>query len=188
MNTRILGLACIVTVAVAVIAAWNVISPAPAHAGGVPGSGDADCSGVTDSEDALLVLQYDAGLLESGVLCPKAADTNANFLIGAGDAALILEFTAGLLMSLPPLPQPVIDLVLDAAADALAVPHQSLAVTAAEATMFSNSCLDLQEPGQGCLDSFYTGWVITVEGEGRGGVWHATAQSLSPYVRLAYLF
>ncbi len=42
MKMRTIGLTSMALAAVAVIAAWNVVSPAPAHAGGVPGSGDAE--------------------------------------------------------------------------------------------------------------------------------------------------
>ena len=188
MKMRTIGLTSMALAAVAVIAAWNVVSPAPAHAGGVPGSGDADCSGVTDSKDALLILQSEAGLLEGGVPCREAADTNADARIDAHDATFILQFAAGLLATLPPLPQPVFDLVVDAAAEALDVPRDSLAVTAVEATGWGSACLGLAQPGELCASVITYGWIITVEAEGRGGVWHATADSLFPYVRLAYLF
>ena len=154
--------------------------------GGAPGSGDADCSGVTDSDDALLILQSDAGLLERGVPCREAASVKPDYGIDAQDAALILQFTAGLLESLPPLPQPVFDLVLDAAAEALDVPRDSLAVTAVETAGWSDSCLGLAEPEDVCLLVLTFGWVITVEAEGRGGVWHV--DSLFGFMRLATLF
>ncbi len=174
--------------AVAVIAAWSVVSPAPAHAGGAPGSGDADCSGVTDSNDALLILQSDAGLLESSVPCREAASVKPDYGIDAQDAALILQFTAGLLEALPPLPQPVFARVIDAAAEALDLPRDSLAVTAVETAGWSNACLGLAGPEEVvCLEGFVFGWIVTVEADGRGGVWHATALPFE-YVRLAYLF
>ena len=187
MKMRTIGLTSMALAAVAVIAAWNVVSPAPAHAGGVPGSGDADCSGVTDSNDALLILQSDAGLLESSVPCREAASVKPDYGIDAQDAALILHFTAGLLKTLPPLPQPVFDRVIDAAAEALDLPRDSLAVTAVETAGWSNACLGLAEPEELCLQVITSGWVVTVEAEGRGGVWHATALPFQ-YVRLAYLF
>ena len=186
MQARTLGLASIAIVAVVVIAAWSVVSPAPAYAGSAPGSGDADCSGVTDSKDALLILQYEAGLLESGVPCPEAAEVKPDGRIDAQDAALILHFTAGLLKTLPPLPQPVFDRVIDAAAEALEVLPDSLAVTAVETAGWGSSCLGLAEPEELCLAVITSGWIITVEAEGRGGVWHA--DDTFGIVRLAYLF
>ena len=188
MKMRTIGLTSMAIAAVAVIAAWMIVSPAPANAGSAPGSGDADCSGVTDSNDALLILQSGAGLLEDGVPCREAASVKPDLWIDVQDAALILQFTAGLLESLPPLPQPVFDLVLDAAAEALDVPHESVVLAAVETAGWSDSCLDLAEPEDLCLFVLTFGWVVTVEAEGRGGVWHATADSLFPYVRLAYLF
>ena len=58
--------------------------------------GDANCSGVVDSIDALLVLQLIADLIDT-VTCSADADTNGNGTIDAIDATLILQLTAGLL-------------------------------------------------------------------------------------------
>lgn len=67
-----------------------------ALAGGEPPDGDVDCNGRTDSVDAALVLQYDAGLIDS-FRCPQAADVNGDGSANGLDAVLILELEAGLL-------------------------------------------------------------------------------------------
>lgn len=61
--------------------------------------GDATCDGNTDSIDAAVVLQFNAGLFQS-LLCAHAADVNWDAAPDAIDAALILQFNAGLLESL----------------------------------------------------------------------------------------
>lgn len=58
--------------------------------------GDADCSSEMNSIDAALVLQFEAGLLES-LPCEFQADVNADGTIDSRDALLILQTTAGLL-------------------------------------------------------------------------------------------
>jgi len=58
--------------------------------------GDANCDGVVNSIDALLVLQLSAGLLDS-LGCQQQADVNVDGRANAIDAALILQFTAGLI-------------------------------------------------------------------------------------------
>ncbi len=58
--------------------------------------GDADCSSSVSSIDAALVLQYDAGLLET-LDCLAGADVNRDGTIDSIDAALILQDVAGLL-------------------------------------------------------------------------------------------
>ena len=63
-------------------------------------AGDADCDGLVTSIDAVVVLQADAGLLNS-VFCFGAADVNENGDLNALDAVLILQFVAGLIPSLP---------------------------------------------------------------------------------------
>jgi glucose/arabinose dehydrogenase len=59
-------------------------------------TGDADCSGDTDSIDAAIVLQLTAGLIAS-VGCPELADVDGDGDIDAIDAAIILQIVAGLL-------------------------------------------------------------------------------------------
>jgi hypothetical protein len=63
--------------------------------------GDVNDDGFINSIDALLILQYDAELLDS-LLNPRSADVNINGVINSIDTALILQYTAGLLAVLPP--------------------------------------------------------------------------------------
>ncbi len=58
--------------------------------------GDANCDGVVNSIDALIVLQYVARL-RSSVPCPELADYNHDGRITSIDAALILQRDAGLI-------------------------------------------------------------------------------------------
>lgn len=72
-----------------------------ATAGVAPGSfGDVSCDGRVNSVDAALILQFDAGLIES-LPCFPAGDLNGDFSVNSVDAALILQIDAGLI-SLPP--------------------------------------------------------------------------------------
>jgi hypothetical protein len=52
------------------------------------------------SIDAALILQLDAGLLQS-LPCEASGDVNGDGLLNSIDAALILQYVAGLLPSLP---------------------------------------------------------------------------------------
>ena len=61
-----------------------------------PLSGDADCNGRVDSRDALLVLQFEVGLLSS-LPCPDLADVNRDGRIDSIDAGLIKQIDAGLI-------------------------------------------------------------------------------------------
>lgn len=63
--------------------------------------GDVNDDGLVNAIDALLILQYNAGLITT---LPNAAsaDVNLNGVINAVDAALILQFSAHLLGGLPP--------------------------------------------------------------------------------------
>lgn len=61
--------------------------------------GDADCSGHVSSIDALLVLQYGAGLIPE-LPCREAADVNQDGGVNSLDATLILQYVAGLIDSL----------------------------------------------------------------------------------------
>lgn len=63
--------------------------------------GDADCDSAVNSIDAVLVLQFDAGLLSS-LPCPDDADVNRDGRVNSLDAALMLQFDAALVDSLPP--------------------------------------------------------------------------------------
>ena len=67
-------------------------SPVPP---GPPLRGDADCNGRVDSRDALLVLQFEAALLDS-LPCPDLADVNDDGSINSVDAGLIKQIDAGL--------------------------------------------------------------------------------------------
>jgi hypothetical protein len=66
----------------------------PGQHGG-PGLGDASCNGTTNSIDAALVLQYDAGLLP-GDDCLLGADLNFDDRVNSIDASIILQCSAGL--------------------------------------------------------------------------------------------
>ena len=61
---------------------------------GDDGDGDVNCDGVADSRDALLVLQYSAGLIDT-LPCEGSADVNGDGVIDSRDAALILQADAG---------------------------------------------------------------------------------------------
>lgn len=58
--------------------------------------GDADCDRTVNAIDAALVLQYDAGLIDS-LPCPDDADVDHDDSVNAIDAALILQKDAGLI-------------------------------------------------------------------------------------------
>jgi hypothetical protein len=66
-----------------------------------PTAGDVNCDGDVNSIDGALVLQSDAGLIDS-LPCPQNADVSGDGLVNAIDATLILQYDAGLIGSLPP--------------------------------------------------------------------------------------
>ena len=64
-----------------------------------PPLGDVNCDGNVNSIDAALILQLDAGLIDS-LTCQQNADANGDGNINSIDAALILQLDAGLIASL----------------------------------------------------------------------------------------
>ena len=75
-------------------------TPTTTPAGPSEHVGDVNCSGAVISTDAVLVLQLDAGLIDS-LSCQENADVNRDGAINSIDAALILQLDAGLIDSLP---------------------------------------------------------------------------------------
>lgn len=66
------------------------------EASGLELPGDVDCSGESDSRDALLILQLDAGIAET-VPCQYLADINLDGAVNSVDATLILQAVAALI-------------------------------------------------------------------------------------------
>ena len=62
-------------------------------------AGDVDCGGYIDSFDALLILQYDAGLLDA-LPCAEGADANGDGGVNSLDATVLLQLIAGLIDSI----------------------------------------------------------------------------------------
>ena len=58
--------------------------------------GDANCDNVVASDDATIILQLVAALLDA-VECEEVADVNSDGTLDAIDAALILQIVVGLL-------------------------------------------------------------------------------------------
>ena len=58
--------------------------------------GDVNNSGVADGADAVLILQYAAGLIDlEDMAKPKAGNTNGDAVVDGADAVLILQYAAG---------------------------------------------------------------------------------------------
>jgi hypothetical protein len=60
--------------------------------------GDANCDDAVNATDAVFLLQFGAGLINS-LPCPEGGDVNGDGAFDALDATLILQFSAGLLDS-----------------------------------------------------------------------------------------
>ncbi len=91
MNTR-RTLAGTTLVAVLAILVWAT----PASSNTPPQTeGDVNCDKVTNSIDATLILQVDAGLIDT-VSCAGVADLNLDGVIDSLDATIVLQITAGL--------------------------------------------------------------------------------------------
>lgn len=77
----------------------SVICYGPQQGGPGPPVGDGDCNGRSDSVDAALVLQLEAGLIAS-LPCERYADVNRDERVNSVDASLILQYEAGLIPDL----------------------------------------------------------------------------------------
>ena len=64
------------------------------------GTGDANCDGETNPVDALIILQYHAGL-SATLPCLGSADVNLDTRVNSIDVLLVLQFAAGLIPRLP---------------------------------------------------------------------------------------
>ncbi|MBE7056251.1 MAG: hypothetical protein E7388_02265 [Ruminococcaceae bacterium] len=71
------------------------------NSGGITLYGDADGNGVVNAIDAMVVLQYDVGLITGDQVDLLAADVDGNGLINAIDAMLILQYDVGLITIFP---------------------------------------------------------------------------------------
>ncbi len=101
---RIAVIAAITVLVVVAGLAYRVTESARAGDGsvaGIPPAGDVNCSGNVDSIDALLVLQYAAGM--PVLVCEQShSDVNWDGAVNALDAALILQVEAGVIPEFPP--------------------------------------------------------------------------------------
>ena len=77
--------------------AWQGVDSASACAGVHPKTGDLNTDGDTNSLDALMVLFYDAGMMDApDDAFMGGADVNCDTTVNALDASLILQVDAGL--------------------------------------------------------------------------------------------
>jgi hypothetical protein len=88
------------------ITATGVATPTPTPTATVTPTiakalGDVNDDGHVNSIDALLIVQFDAELLDHLSNAPSA-DVNVNGIVNSVDAALVLQYTAGLPQTLPP--------------------------------------------------------------------------------------
>ena len=80
---------------------WPSIGVKVLHCGddectGKPIAGDVNCDSSVNSIDAVLLLQFDARLVQS-LRCQENGDVNADGALTALDAALVLQYDAGLI-------------------------------------------------------------------------------------------
>jgi hypothetical protein len=76
-------------------------TPPPPTSTPVTPPGDTSCDGRIDPTDAVLVLQFAAGMIPA-LPCLARGDTNGDGVTNPLDAALILQFSAGIISTLPP--------------------------------------------------------------------------------------
>ncbi len=93
MNAGILGLAGVALAAIAMLVASVSAQTMPTFF-----IGDVNCDGNVNSIDAALVLQREAGLIDS-LPCSENADMNRDGITDSLDAGLILNYNAGLIDS-----------------------------------------------------------------------------------------
>jgi hypothetical protein len=77
----------------------TAVTPAPTKHP-IKRKGDVNCDGKVDARDALMVLQMNAGLIDT-LPCIQNADVNGDNRINSLDALLILQFEAGLIDHFP---------------------------------------------------------------------------------------
>ena len=77
---------------------WIYVEVRPAAQAGL--LGDVDANGVVDASDAMLILQYDAHLIELTDAQLAVADVDANGVVDASDAMRILQYDAHIIPSL----------------------------------------------------------------------------------------
>ena len=156
-------------------------TPAPATDTPVPPTadpatliGDANCDGLVDPLDAVIVLQLTAGLLFV-LPCPESADMNSDGATNAVDAALILQFHAGLVEAAPPTPTstPTATSTSSPTPTPTSTPTPMPLLSAAEAIALAYEWLTNDPPG---LYALYSGNVIFASCEatwrGDAGVWN----------------
>ena len=156
-------------------------TPAPATDTPVPPTadpatliGDANCDGLVDPLDAVIVLQLTAGLLFV-LPCPESADMNSDGATNAVDAALILQFHAGLVEAAPPTPTstPTATSTSSPTPTPTSTPTPMPLLSAAEAIALAYEWLTNDPPG---LYALYSGNVIFASCEATwrsdAGVWN----------------
>jgi hypothetical protein len=81
------------------------------------------------------------------------------------------EAIAGLPARTDQLPTATAKLILKNASDRLKVPMSQLYILQAERHLWSNYCLDLENPGLNCAQSRLAGWRVSINGAGRSLVY-----------------